>query len=130
MEDTVPVTPQRAQRHAIELPLWHVTVVLAGEPVHPEALIAGLERLQAEQPFLASARYGRDRVEVRYWDEAENVDDAAAMALRIWPEHRDSAGLPEWHVVGLEVLDRETLRERSERGMVPSALVLGEVRPL
>lgn len=113
-----------------ELPLWHVTLVLAGDSVEPDALRAGLERLQSEQPFLASARYGADRVEVRYWDEAENVDDAAAMALRIWPEHRSSAGLPDWHVVGLEVLDRETLHERSDRGLVPAALVLGEVRPL
>ncbi|WP_461024338.1 hypothetical protein [Thalassiella azotivora] len=107
-----------------------MTVVLAGEPVDALALRTGLQALQREQPFLASARYGADRVEVRYWDEAEDVDDAAAMALRIWPEHRESAGLPDWRVVGLEVLDRDTLRERSDRGLVPPALVLGEVRPL
>ncbi len=111
-------------------PLWHVTVVLAGEPVDVERLRGGLQQLHAEQPFLASTRYGHDRVEIAYWDEAEDVDDAAAMALRIWPEHRVSAGLPDWRVVGLEVLDRDTLRERSDRGLVPSALVLGEVRPL
>jgi hypothetical protein len=33
-------------------------------------------------------------------------------------------------VVGLEVLDRDTLRERRERGLVPETLVLGEIRPL
>ena len=113
-----------------ELPIWHVTVVLAGEPVDLRSLVRGLENLLDHQPFLGSARYGRDRVELRYWDEAEDVDDAAAMALRIWPEHRELAGLPDWHVVGLEVLDRDTLRERRERGLVPETLVLGEIRPL
>ncbi|MFP5348151.1 MAG: hypothetical protein ACLGIA_14135 [Actinomycetes bacterium] len=130
MERAGPVDDGLPSGQVPEATLWHVTLVMAGRRVDPEALHAGLERLQGEQPFLASARYGSDRVEIRYWDEAENVDDAAAMALRIWPEHRASAGLPDWHVVGLEVLDRETLHERSERGLVPSALVLGEVRPL
>jgi len=114
----------------MDLPLWHVTVTLAGAPAPVDRLRAGLERLTRQSPFLASARYAVDRVEVRYWDEAENVDDAAAMALRLWGEHRESAGLPDWHVVGLEVLERSALRERGDRGLIPPALVLGEVRPL
>jgi hypothetical protein len=114
----------------MDLPLWHVTVTMAGPPVDAGRLRAGLQRLTQESPFLASARYAEDRVEVRYWDEAENIDDAAAMALRLWHDHRASAGLPDWHVAGLEVLNRETLRARGERGLIPPALVLGEVRPL
>ncbi|MFZ5871562.1 MAG: hypothetical protein ACOYXW_13695 [Actinomycetota bacterium] len=114
----------------MDLPLWHVTVTLAGPPTDAVRLRSALQRLTRESPFLASARYALDRVEVRYWDEAEDIDDAAAMALRLWGEHRDSAGLPDWHVVGLEVLDRSTLRERGDRGLIPPALVLGEVRPL
>ena len=113
-----------------ELSLWHVTVVVSGAAVPVEQLRTALDQLRRQHPFLASVRYAADRVEIRYWDEAEDIDDAAAMALRIWPENRDSAGLPDWRVVGLEVLDRGTLRERSERGLVPPALVLGEVRPL
>lgn len=113
-----------------DLPLWFVTVTFAGEPVPDEELRAGLLRLTEERPFLASARYGQGRVEVRYWDEAENIDDAAALALRLWFEHRDSAGLPNWHVVALEVLDRSTVRERGDRGLAGPSLVLGEVRPL
>ena len=113
-----------------ELSLWHVTVVVSGAAVPVEPLRTALDQLRRQHPFLASVRYAADRVEIRYWDEAEDIDDAAAMALRIWPENRDSAGLPDWRVVGLEVLDRGTLRERSERGLVPPALVLGEVRPL
>lgn len=125
VDDTTTGTAGTGQPH-----MWHVTVVLAGDPVDPAQLRRGLERLQAEQPFLASARYGTDRVEIVYWDEADDIDDAAAMALRIWSEHRDSAGLPDWRIAGLEVLDRDTLRERSDRGLVPPAVVLGEVRPL
>jgi len=52
------------------------------------------------------------------------------MALRLWADHRDSAGLPPWTVVGLEVLDRGTVRERGARGLVAPVLVLGDVRPL
>jgi hypothetical protein len=113
-----------------EMPLWHVTVTFAGCPTDPATLRAGLQRLSEERPFLQSARYAGDRVEVRYWDEAEDIDDAAAMALRLWRDHRASAGLPDWHAVGLEVLDRDTVRSRGERGQIPPALVLGEVRPL
>ena len=113
-----------------ELKLWHVTVTFAGDCVPPAELRSGLERLAAERPFLVSARYGADRAEVTYWDEAEDVDDAAALALRLWADHRDSAGLPPWRAVGLEVLDRGTVHERGERGLIPQGLVLGEVRPL
>jgi hypothetical protein len=114
----------------VDPPLWHVTVTLAGEPADREQVRLGLEQLVRERPFLESARYGDDRAELRYWDEAEDVDDAAAMALRLWADHRDSAGLPPWTVVGLEVLDRGTVRERGARGLVAPALVLGDVRPL
>lgn len=113
--------------------MWHVTVTFSGEPADPVALRTGLERLSQERPFLVSARYAADRVEIRYWDEAEDVDDAAAMALRLWADHRASAGLPDWHAVGLEVLDRGTVHERGERrehSLIPATLVLGEVRPL
>ena len=115
-----------------DLALWHVTVTFAGEVADPAVLRAGLEQLTHERPFLVSARFAADRVEIRYWDEAEDVDDAAALALRLWAEHRTSAGLPDWRAVGLEVLDRATLHDRGERrdSLIPSTLVLGEVRPL
>ena len=38
--------------------------------------------------------------------------DAASLALRMWNEHRVSADLPAWKVVGLEVIDRETYQAR------------------
>jgi hypothetical protein len=130
---TAPGVPRPAVDEPARTPdlrLWHVTVTFAGPPVEPAELAAGLRRLIEERPFLASARYAPDRVEVRYWDEAEDIDDAAAMALRLWRDHRGSAGLPDWQAVGLEVLDRDTLRSRGDRGPVPAAVVPGEVRPL
>lgn len=109
--------------------LWHVVVTMAGEPGDPEQVHAALERLCAERAFLLSCRYSTDRAELRYWEEADDADDAAALALRLWAEHRRTAGLPAWQVAGLEVLDRDTYQWRTtttRRG--PELLPMG-VRP-
>jgi len=98
---------------AAPLPLWSVTLTLAGDAADEAEVRAGLDRLLAQSPFLSSVRYSAGRVELRYWDEAEGPDDAAAMALRLWPEHRESAGLPDWCVVGVEVVDRGTVEHRA-----------------
>jgi hypothetical protein len=110
------------------LPLWHVTLTLAGEPLDAEALREGLDRLVFERPFMLSVRYDCNRAELRYWDEAEDVDDAAALALRLWGEHRLSCHLPAWRVVGLEVLDRDTVRARGA-GRLANPLVAARVAP-
>ena len=52
------------------------------------------------------------RVELRYWEEAPDCSDACAMALRMWFDHRESAMLPAWHVVALEVLARDEHQRR------------------
>ncbi|PRY17197.1 hypothetical protein [Kineococcus rhizosphaerae] len=96
------------------LPLWSVTLTVAGEAVDVCEVRAALDRLLAQHPFLSSVRYSATRAELRYWDEARDVDDAAAMALRLWPEHRVSAGLPAWSVAGLEVVDRATVEHRAQ----------------
>ena len=36
--------------------------------------------------------------------------DVASLAMRVWNEHRESANLPRWEVVGLEVLEK-TVRD-------------------
>ena len=109
--------------------MWHVVLHVAGEPVPVPELRQALERLAHERPFLLTARYAEDRAEVRYWDEAERLEDAAAMALRLWGEHRSTAGLPTWRVVGLEVLDRETFRQRGNADPVGGLVEAGSVRP-
>jgi hypothetical protein len=114
-----------------ELPLWHVTLTVSGDPVDTGGLEAALHRLAEERPFLLSARYAADRAEVRYWDEAADVADAAAIALRLWTDHRVTAGLPRWRVVGLEVVDRATVRAREGSPAARTlAAGLGDVRPL
>jgi hypothetical protein len=87
--------------------MWQVTVTVAGPAAEPFVLRRALQRLAEERPFLASVRYSSDRVELCYWDQAEGLVDAGSLALRLWSEHRVSAGLPPWEVVGLEVRERD-----------------------
>ena len=110
--------------------LWYVTVTVAGDAADPAAVRRGLERLSTERPFVVSARYRADRAEVRYWDESDDVAVAVGQAIRMWGDHRASAALPDWHVVGLEVLDRETARRRWKFADQPQVLVLGEIRTM
>lgn len=110
--------------------LWHVVLTLAGAAVGVDDVRDGLERLAAERPFLLSCRYAADRAEVRYWEEARDIDDAAALALRLWGEHRSSASLPPWQVTGLEVVDRETYLRRTAAGEgTPGLVEAGAVTP-
>jgi hypothetical protein len=52
------------------------------------------------------------------------------LALRLWNEHRGSAGLPRWEVIGLEVLDRDTFYMRVDEGTAPRPIAdAGAVRP-
>jgi len=85
---------------------WHVTLTVSGDAVEPMLLRAGLRRLSEERPFLDSMRLSADAVELQFWDEGESMVDIASLALRLWDDHRASAGLPAWQVVGLEVVDK------------------------
>src|SRR4051794_22962613 len=87
--------------------MWHVSLTVGGDAVDPDDVLAALERLAEERPFLLTGRYAADRVELRYWEEAEDCGDACALALRLWGEHRGSAQLPAWRVLGLSVLSRD-----------------------
>jgi len=88
--------------------------------VEPLIVRNALARLRDQRAFLHSLRYDGDGAEIQYWEEAETLLDASSLALRVWNEHRDSAGLPRWEVVGLEVLERSV---HSHRGSVRSALI-------
>ena len=90
-----------------EVRLWHVTVTVAGAPMEPLIVRAALQRLNEQRPFLSTLRFSSDRAEIGYWDEGETLLDAASLGLRLWNEYRESANLPAWEVVGLEVLERE-----------------------
>lgn len=86
--------------------LWHVTVTVAGGHVEPLIARSALARLAEQRPFLEVAPAGSDGAVLTYWDEGDAMLDVASLALRLWAEHRDSAGLPAWEVVGLEVLEK------------------------
>jgi len=111
--------------------LWFVTVTLAGASVPARDIREALERLSHEHPFLLSGRYAADRAEIRYWEEAPDATCAADLALRLWDEHRDSASLPDWSVVGVEIVDRETFHRRGRvSGHGPGLVAAGGVSPL
>ncbi|HET9859228.1 MAG TPA: hypothetical protein VFQ19_05575 [Nocardioidaceae bacterium] len=108
--------------------LWHVTVTVGGDSVDPLVVRNALRRLSDQRPFLHSMKYSGGRAEIQYWEEAETLLDASSLALRVWNEYRDSAGLPRWEVVGLEVLERGVFQRR---GMEYSVVVdLQDVTPL
>lgn len=96
--------------------LWHVTVTVAGTEHDPDVVRQAMVRLSQERPFLHALRFDAARAEIRYWEEAADMLDAASLALRVWTEHRASAGLPAWEVVGLEVLERDAYHRRGLDG--------------
>ena len=97
---------------------WYVTLTLAGAPHEPLLVRRALTRLAEERPFLDSVRSTSTSVELRFWDQGESMMDVASLAMRLWNEHRASAGLPDWEVVGLEIVEKEL---RQSRQTIPSA---------
>ncbi len=92
---------QGAGRH------WHVKVNVSGDPIEPLLMRNALIRFSEERPFLESMRFTSTGAEITFWDQGDSMLDVASLALRVWNEHRDSAGLPRWEVVGLEVVERQ-----------------------
>ncbi|MEY9871390.1 hypothetical protein ABH931_000855 [Streptacidiphilus sp. MAP12-33] len=109
--------------------IWHVVLNVAGRVTPLPSLKQGLEQLAHEHPPFLTARYAADHAEIRYWEQADTLQDAAALALRLWGEHRSSAGLPPWEVVGLEVVDRPTYHQRIAEGYTEPPAFLGGVHP-
>jgi hypothetical protein len=106
-----------AEREASRL--WHITLSVSGPEAPLKDVRRGLEQLAHDHPFLLTSRYANDHAEIRYWEEARNLHDAAAVALRLWGEHRSTAKLPPWEIVGLEVIDRDTYHQRIADGYGP-----------
>ncbi len=93
--------------------LWHVTVTVAGEPVELLLVRSAINRLRDERPFIESVRFTGTGAELKFWDEGESMIDVASLALRMWTEHRASAGLPPWEIVGLEIVEKSVREARS-----------------
>jgi hypothetical protein len=109
--------------------LWHVTLSVSGEEAPVKEVRRALEQLAHDHPFLLTSRYAGDHAEIRYWEEARDLHDAAAVALRLWGEHRQTAGLPPWEIVGLEVIDRQTYHQRVAEGYGPAPATPVGVHP-
>jgi hypothetical protein len=124
------VVPETAAGSSDEPVMWFVTVTVAGAAVDDRVIHEALQRLADERPFMVSARYRSDRAVLRYWDQSDQVDVAIAQAQRMWGDHLRSASLPPWRLIGLEVVDRDTVRRRWSLEDHPSVIELGEVRPL
>ncbi|NEB80485.1 hypothetical protein G3I40_35545 [Streptomyces sp. SID14478] len=99
--------------------LWHITLSVSGAEAPLTEVRRGLEQLAHDHPFLLTSRYAVDHAEIRYWEEARDLHDAAAVALRLWGEHRQTSQLPPWEIVGLEVIDRQTYHHRIAEGYGP-----------
>ncbi|MDH6125174.1 hypothetical protein P3T39_002121 [Kitasatospora sp. GP82] len=109
--------------------LWHVVLSVAGQVTPLTELRAALERLAHDHSFFLTARYAAGHAEIRYWEQARDLHDAAAIALRLWGEHKVSAKLPPWEIVGLEVVDRPTYHKRVAEGFGDPPPHLGGVHP-
>ncbi|WP_406097013.1 hypothetical protein [Streptomyces sp. NBC_01013] len=118
-ERTTGAEPRAVGQERTQSKLWHITLCVSGSEVPLNEVRRGLEQLAHDHPFLLTSRYANDHAEIRYWEEARDLHDAAAVALRLWGEHRSSAGLPPWEIVGLEVIDRETYHQRVAEGYGP-----------
>jgi hypothetical protein len=104
---------------------WHVRVTVAGDAVEPLLVRSALQRLSEERPFLESVSFTGSSAQLEFWDQGDSMLDVASLALRLWNEHRDSAGLPRWEVVGLEVVEK-TVKETGGGGR---PLDVGSVSP-
>jgi hypothetical protein len=95
---------------------WHVRLTLSGAPVERLILRGAVQRLNQERPFLDSISSNGESVEIQFWDEGESMLDVASLAMRLWNEHRHSANLPNWEIVGLEILGKDLYDRRSSHG--------------
>ena len=124
-----PAPPASAEEDGGRARLWHVVLSVAGPATPLTDLKRGLEQLAHDHTPFLTARYAADHGEIRYWEQAEDLQDAAAMALRLWGEHKATAQLPPWEIVGLEVVDRPTYHKRIAEGYGESRTFLGGVHP-
>ena len=69
--------------------MWHVTLTVVGDAVgaarDPRPRSSGSPTSSRSCSPRATPP---DRAELRYWEEARDLEDAAALALRLWGEHR------------------------------------------
>ena len=107
---------------------WHVSVTVGGPEVEPLLMRAALMRLAEEHPFLTVMRFHSTSAQLEYWDESPSMSGITDLALNLWREHRESAGLPDWEVLALAIRERTV----SEEHQPPAGRLLGgqELHPM
>jgi hypothetical protein len=108
--------------------LWHITLILSGDPEPLSQVGPAVRRLCDLDPGNMGARYRSDRAEVQFWDEGGDIGQVALAASRLWRTSRADTGLPDWSLVGMQVMERGRLRER--RAATISLFEPGSVGPL
>lgn len=88
-----------------------------------------LQRLGEQRPIVHGLRCSGDHAEIQFWEEGETLLDVASLALRVWMEHRASAGLPRWEIVGLEIVERDLHSSRAPEAAGGEVVQLHDVRP-
>jgi hypothetical protein len=92
--------------------LWHVTLIVSGRPAPLDELGRALRHLCALDPMNLGVRYREDRAELQFWDEGPELRTVADAAAQLWGSRRRDTGLPPWTLVGMEVMQQQTWRER------------------
>ena len=110
--------------------VWHICLTVGGQQWPIDRLRLALQRLSRERPFLLSGRYAADRVEISYWEEAADCAEAASLALRLWADHRETAELPDWEVLGLDISEHTLHEQRGEPAELELAEPITDWRPL
>jgi hypothetical protein len=95
---------------------WHVTLTVAGKGLEPLLARAAMQRLAEDRPFLDSTTTTGESAEIQFWDQGENMLDVASLAMRLWSEHREAAKLPDWEIVGLEIVEKSVRDRRATKG--------------
>ena len=121
-----------SQPEPLTLPgvMWQVTLTLHGAPQQADLLAEQLQALEVAHGIGLSARYQPEMVELRYWDEGHDCRRVADNALNLWELHRAEIDLPNWVVVGVEILDRGTFQRRWPDGHPQAGLFTPGVAPL
>ncbi|MDP9822379.1 hypothetical protein [Nocardioides massiliensis] len=106
-----------------------MTLSVSGQPMEEPMVARALQRLSEQRPIVHGLRCSGDHAEIQFWEEGESLLDVASLALRVWMEHRSSAGLPRWELVGLEIVERDLHASRAPEATGADVVQLHEVRP-
>ena len=87
--------------------LWHVTLTVGGDAHPSRRCVARSSGCPRSARSCCPGVTPTSRAELQLLGRGRRLLRRCALALRLWGEHRRTAGLPAWSVQGLEVMSRE-----------------------